>query len=83
MDIEEIQVEIMPDGSLQISVKGVKGSACLDITRDLEQALGGNVITREMSPDAYESSLGLETPQQDSAGIQIRPRRGKKKGAIS
>jgi hypothetical protein len=34
----------------------VKGEACLDLTRDLEAALGNIVISRELTPEAIESS---------------------------
>ena len=78
MEIEEIQVEIMPDGTLQISVKGVKGNACLDITRDLEKALGGNVIAREMSAEALEpSSQAVEEVQPDPITVKVNPKKGK------
>ena len=83
MEIEEIQVEIMPDGTLQISVKGVKGNACLDITRDLEQALGGNVITREMSAEALDFSTSAEQPQSAPSVVQVKPGRSRKKGKNS
>lgn len=52
MEIQEIEVTIAKDGSVQIAVRGVKGKACLDLTQDLEQALGGVVLSREMTPEA-------------------------------
>lgn len=60
MDLQEIDVFIEPDGSVRIEVRGVKGTACLDLTRELEAALGDQVESREMTPDAYEQS----TPDQ-------------------
>lgn len=60
MDLQEIDVFIEPDGSVRIEVRGVKGTACLDLTRELEAALGDQVESREMSPDAYEQA----TPDQ-------------------
>ena len=56
MQIEEVDITIGKDGKVEISVRGVKGMACLDLTRALEEALGGEIIMREMSPDAYETS---------------------------
>ena len=59
MDIEEIQVTLLPDGTVQIHVQGIQGSTCLEITRELEQALGGPIISRVMTQEglaAFETS---------------------------
>ena len=81
MDIEEIEVEILPDGTLQLSVKGVKGAACLDITHDLEQALGGKIITREMEPEALEALANGETIQTEQPPVRVNAGRRKKGSA--
>lgn len=54
MEIHEIYVQIKPDGQVEIAVQGVNGSGCLDITAELEAALGGNVVLREMKTEAIE-----------------------------
>lgn len=71
MDLQEIDVFIEPDGSVRIEVRGVKGTACLDLTRELEAALGDQVESREMTPDAYEQS----TPDQVAERLR-RQKRG-------
>ena len=55
MGLEEIEVFIDKDGKVRIEVHGVKGMSCLDLTKDLEDALGGEVEDREMTPEAYET----------------------------
>lgn len=40
MEMQELEIIIAADGSVTIQVNGVKGSACLDLTRELEEALG-------------------------------------------
>jgi len=55
VDVQEIEVTIDENGQVQIHVRGIKGDACLDITRPLEQALGGQ-LTREMTPEAMEET---------------------------
>ena len=50
----EIQVEILPNGEVKISVKGAKGSQCLEMTRFLEEALG-EVAERELTTEYYET----------------------------
>jgi hypothetical protein len=52
MDVQEVEVIINKNGQVQIQVRGVKGTQCLDITSGLEQALGGNVTLRELTPEA-------------------------------
>ena len=53
MEIQEIEVIIDKNGEVKIEVHGVKGKSCLKLTEDLEAALGGEVESREMKPDAY------------------------------
>jgi hypothetical protein len=54
MELQEIEVTIDQEGKVYIQVRGVKGTACLDITRELEEALGGQIELREMTPEALE-----------------------------
>ncbi len=55
MDVQEVDVLIDKDGKVRLQVRGVKGAGCLDLTRDLEAALGGQVESREMTPEATEA----------------------------
>jgi hypothetical protein len=52
MASEEIEITIAKDGGVQILVRGIKGKACLDLTHDLETALGGVILSREMTSEA-------------------------------
>ena len=54
MDVQEIEVIIEKNGQVRVEVRGVKGPACLDLTRSVEQALGGEVLDRQMTPEALE-----------------------------
>jgi hypothetical protein len=54
MEMQEIDVFIDKSGEVRLEVRGVKGSACLEITKQLEIALGGDVASREMTPEAQE-----------------------------
>ena len=64
MEVQEIDVYIDKDGQVRLEVRGVKGGTCLDITAPLEQALGGQVQSREMTPEAQEGA------QQDLSNQQ-------------
>ncbi len=64
MDLEEIEVIIEKDGRVRIQVRGAKGNACLDLTQELEEALGGQVESREMTPEALEPNPVQNPTQQ-------------------
>ena len=53
MELQEIEVFIDENGEVKIEVHGVEGKRCLELTSDLEAALGGEVIDRKMKPEAY------------------------------
>lgn len=55
MDLQEIEVIIDKDGRVKLMVRGVKGLACLELTRELEAMLGGQIEAREMTPEATET----------------------------
>ncbi|HMD88668.1 MAG TPA: DUF2997 domain-containing protein [Anaerolineaceae bacterium] len=71
MEIQEIEVTIDKNGQVQIHVLGAKGTTCLDLTRDLETALGGQVLLRQMTPEA-QNELGNPIDQNQ----QIRSSKG-------
>lgn len=62
MELQEIDVFIEKDGQVKIEVRGVKGTSCLDLTKDLEAVLGNQTIAREMTPEA--DGVGQEQVQQ-------------------
>ena len=66
MELQEIEVFIEKDGQVQIKVHGVKGTSCLDVTASLERALGGQVESREMTPEASESAQELDQDWQQA-----------------
>jgi hypothetical protein len=63
MELEEIEVTIGKDGQVQIQVRGVKGLKCLEITKELEEALGGDILTRIMTPEALEQENPTDIDQ--------------------
>jgi hypothetical protein len=60
MHKQDIEIVISPDGKVSFTVKGVKGSSCLDETKFLEQALGGDaaVVDQQKTSEFYEQSEG-------------------------
>jgi hypothetical protein len=55
MELQEIEVIIGKNGQVQLQVRGVKGLTCLDLTKELEAVLGGQIEAREMTPEADEN----------------------------
>jgi len=58
----EMIMDVSPKGDLSIEVKGVKGKRCLDLTKDIEDALGTvekRVETGEMKQSEQHEQLRL------------------------
>ena len=51
------------DGQVQIQVRGVQGLKCLELTKELEEALGGEILARIMSPEALEDDAQQDIDQ--------------------
>ncbi|BBB90361.1 MAG TPA: DUF2997 domain-containing protein [Methylomusa anaerophila] len=54
MDQQELEITIDANGKVSIKVAGAKGGECLDITKNLEEALG-EVERREFTPEYYQA----------------------------
>ena len=65
MEIQEIEVIIDKNGEVKIQVHGVNGTTCLDLTADLEAALGGEVLSREMTT-AVEAAVQEQVRQSQN-----------------
>ncbi len=56
MEMQEIEFTIDREGRVHLQVKGVKGSSCVDLTEPIEEALGGEVESRDFTSEYYEQS---------------------------
>jgi hypothetical protein len=52
MNHEEIEIAVLPDGRIEYTIKGVKGSACESISALLEKL--GKVERNERTGEFYE-----------------------------
>jgi len=68
VEMQEITVVIEKDGQVRVEVRGVKGGSCLDVTRGLEEALGGQVEDRQMTPEAQEVGEEVRRQQFNKGG---------------
>jgi len=53
-ETQEITVRLLPDGTVQVDVQGVKGKRCLELTRPLEERLGNDVAERSFTSEYDE-----------------------------
>ncbi len=60
MNIETIKIVITGKGEVQIHVEGVNGPACMTLTGPLEQALGGQLIIRDLHSEFYDETSAAE-----------------------
>jgi hypothetical protein len=64
MELQEVEVIIDRDGQVRVEVRGVKGMSCLDVTKALEAALGGQVQDRQLTAEAHEATEEQAARQQ-------------------
>ena len=56
MELHEIEITIDVEGQVHLEVHGVQGTACLELTEALETGLGSQIISRQLTSEAFESS---------------------------
>jgi hypothetical protein len=61
MQLQEIDVYIDANGEVRVEVRGMLDESCLVVTGGLEAALGGEVVSREMTAEASASGEVSET----------------------
>lgn len=66
--MKKIRILIGKDGKATVSVEGVQGKACLDLSRVVEEALG-EVIVRQLCDDCHEE-VSEQTTEQSRETIQ-------------
>lgn len=54
----EIDFTIDDNGNVSFEVKGLKGKKCLEVTKDIEEALGV-VVNREHTGEYYQQDVQL------------------------
>ena len=62
MEMKELEITIDKTGKVQVAVRGVQGEGCLDLTKNIENAVG-TVEEREYTPEYYEQPLTVSDNQ--------------------
>jgi hypothetical protein len=68
VELQEIEVVIGPDGTTHVEVHGVPGPGCLEVTAALEAALGGEVLSREMTAEGWVGATEVADEQLHREG---------------
>lgn len=58
MQSEEIEIAVLPDGRIEYTIKGIKGSACESVSALLEQL--GKVERSERTGEFYEDDTRID-----------------------
>jgi hypothetical protein len=61
----EIEIEIGRDGKVNIKVKGVPGTECVEFSQFLEEALG-DTLEQELTSEYYQLQASSETTVQQT-----------------
>jgi hypothetical protein len=61
----EMEIEIGRDGKVNIKVKGVQGSECLEFSQFLEEALG-ETVEQELTSEYYQVPASTESTVQQT-----------------
>ncbi len=56
MQLEEIEVTIDANGHVTLQVRGVQGPQCLALTKEVEETLGSQITSRQMTAEAFETA---------------------------
>ena len=54
-----IEILILPDGQVKITVKGITGSRCLSLTEFLEEGLG-DLVERELKEEYFQIIISVD-----------------------
>jgi hypothetical protein len=64
MTMQELEITIGNDGRVLVHARGVKGDACLALTKTLEDAVG-EVQERSFSSEYYEEAVEVSHYQKN------------------
>jgi hypothetical protein len=62
MEMKELEITIDKTGRVQVAVRGVQGESCLDLTKNIENAVG-TVEEREYLAEYYEQPVNVSDNQ--------------------
>ena len=67
-NVQEVDVTIKPDGTVEVKVRGVQGPTCLALTKEMERYLGGQVAFREHTAEYQQDAQGTSDSDRMKLG---------------
>jgi hypothetical protein len=76
--MKQIKIHIRPDGQVQAETYGIKGKACIDYIKVLEELLDAEAVESSYKPEYFESEepvVKIETADRtvDQLGLEREP----------
>lgn len=65
---KQLQITISPSGEVEVKVIGVPGAKCVDETKFLEEALGNEVKSRELTGEYYQQPTTEQVTNKTGGG---------------
>ena len=62
--MKTIEVIITKEGIATVHVQGVQGMRCTEITEGLERALGGQMLSRDLTDEAHAEASVAQAQEQ-------------------
>ena len=70
--MKQLKIRIFSNGMVQTETEGIKGRACLNYVKVLEQLTGARAVDSDYTAEYYEQEnvLGTETDSEIKAGTE-------------
>lgn len=52
---KQIRIRVYPDGRIESETVGIKGKACTNYIKEIEDLTGGQTVNSEFTPEYYET----------------------------
>jgi hypothetical protein len=76
---QEVEGHIGTAGEMSLTARGFQGSACLDATRPLEEALGGDIVEQSWTPEGFFGGMTFAAKEKELVPLIPLPKEGLEK----
>jgi len=74
--MKQVKIYIRPDGLVQAETLGIKGKACTDYIKVLEELLDAEAVESSYTPEYYEAerlTVATESVSQTAEQVRMKP----------
>ena len=61
---KQIKIRVYPDGRIESETVGVKGKACLNYIKDIENLTGAKTVNSQFTQEYYETEQQVNTSNE-------------------